>query len=719
MKTIIILSISFIASFIMQSTEGSAVGMEPTFYPKLNEQFQLRFHETASITNGPQLTLLNIDDSRCPSDVTCVWEGEVKILLNVVKDGQDLGNFTLTSRAGNKDLATQTVDKYSIQVMQVDPYPVSTRNISSSDYVVTLIVSDTKNILPPLKQFKSGILPKDVVCKTGLELVFKAKGNFPICVKPSTATKLVERGWANTIWSPPVIPTDLNDVTIKLERTACFGFCPMYSMLIHGNGTVNYDGIRFVEINGTKTYEIPVDQVKELVTLIYETNYFSLDDRYEAQVSDLPSTITTITIGDQTKSVYNYGNAGPQKLQNLEEKIDEITQSHTLVGNPKPEQPSEPEPTSVAEVANLNNMFGFEMFSNLAQGKQENAFFSPYSISSAFSILYEGARGTTQDEIKSVFHFASDDQTRRDYSHQIISDLNKPAQNYILSTANALWVQDKFPILNEYKDVTETYYFSKTENLDFATQQEESRNTINSWVEEKTNDKIKDLLPQGSINDMTRAVITNAVYFLGNWTVQFDEKITQEDDFKTSEQKTVKVPMMNTEQNFNYGSTDDLQILQMSYKGDDLSMLVLLPKDNDLSSLEKKLSVKNLNEWKGNMMKKQVNVYLPKFKLETTYSLNENLAKMGMPSVFDPGLADLSGIDGEKDLYVTGVFHKAFVIVDEKGTEAAATTGIVVGTTSVGPQPEIFRADHPFIFLIQDDRTGLILFMGKVVDPTK
>jgi len=199
MKTIIILSISFIVSFIMQSAEGSAVGMEPTFYPKLNEQFQLRFHETASITNGPQITLLNIDDSRCPSDVTCVWEGEVKILLNVVKDWQDLGNFTLTSRAGNKDLATQTVDKYSIQVMQVDPYPVSTRNISSSDYVVTLIVSDTKNTLSPLKQFKSGIPAQAIKCKQDLQLVIKAKDGSPACVKPSSVSKLLVRGWGYDI----------------------------------------------------------------------------------------------------------------------------------------------------------------------------------------------------------------------------------------------------------------------------------------------------------------------------------------------------------------------------------------------------------------------------------------------------------------------------------------------------------------------------------------
>jgi len=725
-KALIITSIiSTLIILSIQSTYAQygnpAVSSDPTVYPKLEEEFQLGQDELAFFeSENIWIRFVNVrEDSRCPADVLCVWQGRVSIAVNVIKGEQNIG-FPLT--VGESDsLALQTFDGYYIRLIEVEPYPFSSHEIQSSEYIATLLVSEVEDIEPvdaPLKQFKSGIAADEIVCKEGLVVTIKSSNGNPACVKPETKEKLIERGWAKTNWSPSIIPTDLSDVTIKLERTACFGFCPIYSISIHGNGTVNYDGMDFVETKGIRTYEIPIDQVKELISLIYETNYFSLDDRYEAQFTDAPSTITTITMGDQTKSIYNYGNAGPQKLQTLEEKIDEITQSHTLVGNPKPEQ-SEPEPTSVAEVANLNNVFGFEMFANLAQGKQENAFFSPYSISSAFSILYEGARGTTQDEIHSVFHFVRDDQARRDYAHQTISDLNKPAQNYILSTANALWIQDKFPILDEYKDVTETYYLAKTENLDFVTRSEESRKTINSWVEEKTNDKIKNLLPEGSINDLTRAVITNAVYFLGNWTVQFDETLTREDDFKISEQETAKVPMMNVEQNFNYGSTDDLQILQMSYKGEDLSMLVLLPKENDLQSLEKKLSVENLNQWKSNLMKKQVNVYMPKFKLETTYSLNDDLATMGMPSVFDPESADLSGIDGQKDLYVTGVFHKAFVAVDEKGTEAAAATGIVSGVTSIQPPPEIFRADHPFIFLIQDDRTGLILFMGKVIDPTK
>ena len=397
--------------------------------------------------------------------------------------------------------------------------------------------------------------------------------------------------------------------------------------------------------------------------------------------------------------------------------LDLVTQQTD--NNIPADKPSMVEPQSIKETADLNNEFAFEIFSNLTEEKEENTFFSPYSISSAFSILYEGVRGTTQDEIQSVFHFIKDDQTRRNYTHTILSELNKPDQNYTLSSANALWVQDKFPILKEFTDVAETYYLAKTENLDFVTHSEDSRQTINKWVEEKTNDKIKDLLPEGSIDSLTRAVITNAVYFKGNWTIQFDEKLTQDEDFKISEQYIVKVPMMNVHEYFNYGSSDDLQILQMPYLGDNLSMLVLLPKNNDLQSLEEKLSVTNLNEWKSKLTRKEVQVYLPKFTFNTKYRLNDNLIAMGIPSAFDPNKADLSGITGKSDLYITSVFHQAFVAVDEQGTEAAASTGIVSGVTSVRPPPEIFRADHPFIFLIQDDNTGMILFMGKVVDPTK
>jgi serpin B len=407
--------------------------------------------------------------------------------------------------------------------------------------------------------------------------------------------------------------------------------------------------------------------------------------------------------------------------------LDEFSRMHPITQNGSITIPKNINTTSnsinqtisqILTPADASNRFAFEMFSNLSGGKQENSFFSPYSISSAFSIVYEGAKGTTRDEIQSVFHFIKDDQIRRNSTYTMLSELNGLGQNYTLSSANALWVQNNFPLLKEYTDVVKKYYLANATNLDFKNKAEDSRQTINKWVEDNTNNKIKDLLPVDSINDFTRAVITNAVYFKGFWTTPFNENLTEYANFSITEQHTVKVPMMNTLAHFNYSSNNDLQVLQMPYKGNKLSMLVLLPKNNDIQSLEQKLSATNLNEWKSKLTPKQVQVSMPKFTLNTKYALVDNFKGMGISSAFNPDVADFSGMDGTKNLYITGIFHQAFVAVDEKGTEAAAATGITIGTTSMPPPPEIFRADHPFVFLIQDDRTGLILFMGKVVDPS-
>ena len=373
------------------------------------------------------------------------------------------------------------------------------------------------------------------------------------------------------------------------------------------------------------------------------------------------------------------------------------------------------------KIADLNNKFAFEMFSNLTGEKQENTFFSPHSITSAFAMVFEGAKGKTREEIRSVFHFLKDDKNRRESTQEILLELNKPDKKYILRSANALWVQDDFPILKEFGEVAKKYYLVTTENLDFKTNTEGSRQKINMWIEEKTNGKIKDALTYGSVGSWTLAVITNAVYFFGRWSSQFDAKLTKNSDFKISKQKTVKVPMMNLREYFHYTSKDDLQILQVPYEGDDLSMLVLLPKNNDLRSLEKKLSATNFNKWKDGLMQKRVQVYLPKFTLDTGYQLASSLAKMGISFAFNHKKANFEGISGGKDLFVSDVIHRVFIEVDEKGTEAAAATVMVMiptGRSRIEP-PEIFRADHPFIFLIVNDKTGMILFMGKVVNPTE
>lgn len=387
----------------------------------------------------------------------------------------------------------------------------------------------------------------------------------------------------------------------------------------------------------------------------------------------------------------------------------------------KQNETSMPPMQSVANTSrstNASNAFGFSLFSNILQNTTGNVFFSPYSISNAFSMVFEGASTNTKDEIQSVFHIDKNDTSRRESVKVIDSELNNPNKNYTLSVANALWIQNKFPVLTDYSDILQKYYAANATKLDFENNPEGSRQTINTWVENKTSQKIKDLFPPGSINDMMRVVLTNAIYFKGNWSSQFNPAKTMDDDFHITPQQAIKVPMMTTESNFRYFSDKEIQALEMPYQGGNLSMIVLLPKENNLKSLTDSISVEKIHDWESKLTPEQVTVYMPKFTLNTKYILNDNLASMGMPTAFLADKADFSGITGKKDLFISIVVHQAFVQVDEKGTEAAAATGIGISATSIQLPINVFRADHPFVFLIYDNQTGLILFMGQLVDPS-
>ncbi len=378
--------------------------------------------------------------------------------------------------------------------------------------------------------------------------------------------------------------------------------------------------------------------------------------------------------------------------------------------------------SGVANVVEANNQFAFEYYSHLKNRETGNIFFSPFSISSALVMTYEGAREQTAKEMQSVLHFPADDNLRRTEYLKIFNELNKKDKKYELNIANALWAQEDYQFLSDYIDTVEKYYGGKTNNLDFVKDPEGSRVTINDWVEKQTKDKIKDLIPQGVINDMTRLVLTNAIYFKGEWVKQFDKENTTDEDFRINENDSVKVPMMqrtDEEAEFNYAENKDLQILEMPYSGEDLSMLILLPKNDDLAKVENSLSTENLAQWKKDLKKQRVEVFVPKFKFETKYLMTEDLKAMGMPTAFGLG-ADFSGMDGKKDLFISAVIHQAFVEVNEEGTEAAAATGVVMMLGALpGEETKIpvFRADHPFIFLIQEKNSGNILFVGRVVNP--
>ena len=379
-------------------------------------------------------------------------------------------------------------------------------------------------------------------------------------------------------------------------------------------------------------------------------------------------------------------------------------------------------PASVRSVADGNNHFAFDIYSKYKSSAGVNVFFSPYSISTALAMTYEGAKGQTADEMASVLHLPKDDTVRRGGYAGIYSEINKKDKKYLLSTANALWAQKDYEFLKTYFDISEKYYGGKVTNLDFVKDTENSRITINNWVEQQTNNKIKDLIPQGAIDASTRLVLTNAVYFKGTWVKQFDKKNTQEQDFRVRSGTNVKAQMMSLtgeDAVFNYTETDQAQILELPYAGNDLSMIVLLPKGDDIDSLEASLSAENLAAWKNSMSKEQVNVYIPKYKFETKYFMTDTLKEMGMPTAFSDN-ADFSGMTGKKDLFISDVIHQASVEVNEEGTEAAAATGVMMGAGAAAPsQAKTFYADHPFIFIIQDKTTGTILFMGRVSDPTK
>lgn len=387
----------------------------------------------------------------------------------------------------------------------------------------------------------------------------------------------------------------------------------------------------------------------------------------------------------------------------------------------------------IQEVVNANNKFAFDLYSELDKSEQGNIFYSPYSISAALAMTYEGANGQTAKEIKSVFHFPENNILRSNFA-AIYNDLNQKNKAFELKTGNALWVQNNFLLLKNYTSKVENYYGGKAANLDFVSKPEESRQTINSFIEQQTNNKIKDLIPEGLIDSMTRLVLTNAIYFKGTWKWGFSTSDTRNENFKITENNTVKTPMMHMNPNkatFNYADLDTVQILELPYKGEKISMLLLLPKQGEDFDRETgkiirskhtlkdiNLSFEKLNEYKSQMKETKLDsISLPTFEFDTKYSMGDTLSNLGMPSAFSSG-ADFSGMTGNKDLFIGFVIHQAYIKVNEKGTEAAAATAVGMKLTSAMPT-NFFRADHPFIFIIQEKETGNILFMGRVTDPTQ
>ncbi|MDG6223882.1 MAG: serpin family protein [Candidatus Thermoplasmatota archaeon] len=375
----------------------------------------------------------------------------------------------------------------------------------------------------------------------------------------------------------------------------------------------------------------------------------------------------------------------------------------------------------VEDMSGALNRFGIDMYLKLSENG-ENAFISPYSIFTALSMTYEGARNDTAGQMHDMMYLPEDDLSRRASFARMQNLIRNNSGEFELSSANRIWPQEGYPFLPSFFDLIVQYYYGGVQELDFENDPDGSRQTINAWVKEQTRDRIKDLIPEGAIDPLTVMVLTNAIYFYGEWLYEFNKKDTKEEDFTLSSGSTVKAPMMSmkVEQGLNYYEDDSLQAVELPYKGEELSMIVLLPSGNDISSLERSFSADKLNDVLSGMNGSEVNVHMPRFEIEADHSLKEPLEALGMVDAFDPARADLSGLNaGIEPLFVSAVLHKSFVKVNEEGTEAAAATAVIVGRLSIGPEIPTFKADRPFMFLIMHKETNSILFMGKVSDPTE
>jgi serpin B len=382
------------------------------------------------------------------------------------------------------------------------------------------------------------------------------------------------------------------------------------------------------------------------------------------------------------------------------------------------------EPTAVTfegmeAVIAANNAFAFDVYSQLATD-DENIFFSPYSLSTALGMTYEGARGQTADEMASTLRFSVDDDFRRAATAVLQNGYNDKTSLYRLEIANALWAQEDFDFSSDFLNLVTKFYAGRATNLDFKNDAEGSREEINSWVESRTNSKIKNLFPKGTVDANTRLILTNAVYFKGMWMDAFDKGETYEGDFTILSGEKVKARLMHKGgKSFGYTDGNGAQVLELPYQGGELSMLLMLP-EGEMNELEEKLSADVVRKYREDLIMQEVDITLPRFELDTKYSMNEALSKIGMPTAFTDS-ADFSGMTDEGSLAIGNVVHQAYVAVDEEGTEAAAAAGVEMSVTSFKmiAEPKIFRADRPFIFAITDKESGNILFLGRVSNPAQ
>lgn len=377
-------------------------------------------------------------------------------------------------------------------------------------------------------------------------------------------------------------------------------------------------------------------------------------------------------------------------------------------------------PTDMQALIEGGNAFGLSLYQVLRQ-EDGNLFYSPFSISLALAMAYAGARGQTEQEMAQALGFNLPQAQLHPAFNALLLDLDRRAREaadeaFQMSIANSIWGQRDYPFLQEYLDVLARNYGAGMHLVDFMGAPEEARRTINDWVSEETERRIQDLIPEGSIDTLTRLVLANAIYFKAAWSEQFVEADTRPQDFHLPDGSVVSAPMMHQSATFRYGESQGVQAVELPYVGDQVAMLILMPQSGDFESFESSLTPDVLQSLIASMEPRRLDLGMPKFDIRSSFGLVPALSQLGMSTAFGAD-ADFSGIDGSHDLYISDVVHQAFVSVDEAGTEAAAATAVIIGVTSLPVSPFELTLDRPFVFLLRDLRTGAILFVGRLVNP--
>ncbi|MCJ7738330.1 MAG: serpin family protein [Anaerolineae bacterium] len=400
---------------------------------------------------------------------------------------------------------------------------------------------------------------------------------------------------------------------------------------------------------------------------------------------------------------------------------DSVTQSSSKPRESAPDVHDD----SVSALAKGNSAFAFDLYQQI-RGGSENIFYSPYSISAALAMTYAGARGETGQQMARTLHYTlPQDELHPAFNwlDQTLAGRGESAQGqddggFRLRVVNTIWGQKDYAFLMEYLDTLARNYGAGLRILDFAADAEAARQAINDWVSEQTEERITDLIPEGVLDPTTRLVLTNAIYFNAAWMYPFPEHQTAEAPFHLLDGGDVEGPMMHISESFLYAEDEDYQALSLPYDGGELEMVVVLPQESRFEQLEARLDEQFVEGMLRGMTLQQVNLGMPRFEFDADLRLTDTLAEMGMPDAFS-GNADFSGMTGDRALSISDVLHKAFVLVDESGTEAAAATAVVMKELEIAPgEPVEMTLDRPFVFFIRDIETGSILFLGRVVDPS-